>query len=167
VPANRWISSLAVPALAAVLAIGVRAGEPGPTQGPSPRENGTPAEGPSPAPVFATIEKAWNAGDASALVQSFGRRKVYLSLPDGGPAGGQFSRDQSYYILKNLFDAARTEEFTFVTIRTPEEQRRSAFGLARRVFRPRDAGSAIRDRVFVSLVLEGERWVVSEIKSVR
>ena len=118
-------------------------------------------------PVFSSIEKAWAAGDARALVRTFGRRKVFISLPDGGPAGGLFSRDQSYYILKDLFGTARTEEFAFVTIHGPEAERSTAFGLAKRVFRPRDAGSALRDRVFVSLVLEGDRWVVSEIKSVR
>ena len=118
-------------------------------------------------PIFSRIEKAWAAGDARALVRTFGRRKVFISLPDGGPAGGLFSRDQSYYILKDLFGTARTEEFAFVTIHGPEAERSTAFGLAKRVFRPRDAGSALRDRVFVSLVLEGDRWVVSEIKSVR
>ena len=118
-------------------------------------------------PVFSSFEKAWAKGDARALVQTFGRRKVFISLPDGGPEGGLFSRDQSYYILKDLFGTARTEEFSFVTIHGPEAEHSTAFGLAKRVFRPRDAGSALRDRVFVSLVLEGDRWVVSEIKSVR
>ena len=165
--AKRCIPLLVVSVLATSLAIAARAAEGGAPQDGPPRESARPRGGASPAPVFTTIEKAWNAGDAGALVQNFGRRKVYISLPDGGPTGGQFSRDQSYYILKNLFDASRTEEFTFVTIREPEEQRRTAFGLARRVFRQRDAGSAVQDRVFVSLVLEGERWVVSEIKSVR
>ena len=118
-------------------------------------------------PIFSTIEKAWAAGDARALVRTFGQRKVFISLPDGGPAGGLFSRDQSYYILKDLFGTARTEEFAFVTIHGPEAERSTAFGLAKRVFRPRDVGSALSDRVFVSLVFEGDRWVVSEIKSVR
>ena len=120
-----------------------------------------------PAPVFASIERAWVLGKADAVVQQFGKRKVYISLPDGGPQGGHFSRDQSYFILKDFFDATRTEEFSFVQIRRPEEQRNTAVGLATRTFRRRNSSRMLQDRIFVSLVLENERWVVSEIKSVR
>jgi hypothetical protein len=120
-----------------------------------------------PAPVFASIERAWVIGDAAAVVQQFGKRKVYISLPDGGPQGGHFSRDQSYFILKDFFDATRTEEFSFVTIRQAEEQHNTAIGLATRTFRKRDSSRNLQDRLFVSLVLEDSRWVVSEIKSVR
>jgi hypothetical protein len=120
-----------------------------------------------PANVFASIERAWVVGDAGAVVQQFGKRKVYISLPDGGPTGGHYSRDQSYFILKGFFDATRTEEFSFVTIRTADEGHGSAIGLASRTFRRRDSSRTLQDRIFVSLVLEDSRWVVSEIKSVR
>jgi hypothetical protein len=165
-PPNSRARALAVGILLAMLllhtAIAVAVGT-----GEGTSSVGGRADSSSVEPVFSSIEKAWAAGDARALVQTFGRRKVFISLPDGGPEGGLFSRDQSYYILKDLFGTARTEEFSFVTIHGPEAERSTAFGLAKRVFRPRDAGSALRDRVFVSLVLEGDRWVVSEIKSVR
>ena len=127
-------------------------------------------EGPDslrPADVFASIERAWVTGSAQGVVQQFGDRKVYISLPDGGPRGGQFSRDQSYFILKDFFDGTRTEEFSFLSIRQPEEQQDTAIGLATRTFRRRDSSRMLTDRIFVSLVLEGPRWVVSEIKSVR
>jgi hypothetical protein len=117
--------------------------------------------------VFASIERAWVVGDAQAVVQQFGKRKVYISLPDGGPAGGHFSRDQSFFIFKDFFDATRTEEFSFVTIRPADEQRSTAIGLADRTFRRRDSSRTQQDRIFVSLVFEDSRWVVSEIKSVR
>ena len=120
-----------------------------------------------PTPVFASIERAWVIGNAEAVTEQFGKRKVYISLPDGGPQGGHFSRDQSYFILKDFFDATRTEEFSFVQIRRPEEQRNTAVGLATRTFRRRNSSRMLQDRIFVSLVLENERWVVSEIKSVR
>jgi len=121
----------------------------------------------SPADVFASIERAWVVGSADAVVAQFGKRKVYLSLPDGGPSGGHFSRAQSYFILKDLFAATRTEEFSFVSIRQPEEQPDNAIGLAERSFRRRDSSRALTDRIFVSLVREEHRWVVAEIKSVR
>jgi len=114
-----------------------------------------------------SFERAWMIGNAQGVVQQFGDRKVYISLPDGGPRGGQFSRDQSYFILKDFFDGTRTEEFSFLSIRQPEEQQDTAIGLATRTFRRRDSSRMLTDRIFVSLVLEGPRWVVSEIKSVR
>lgn len=120
-----------------------------------------------PAVVFASIERAWVTGDAAAVVQQFGKRKAYISLPDGGPQGGHFSRDQSYFILKDFFDGTRTEEFSFVTIRAPEEDRNSAIGQAVRSFRRRNSSRMLQDRIFVSLVLEDARWVVSEIRAVR
>lgn len=120
-----------------------------------------------PANVFASIERGWVIGSADAVLEQFGKRKVFISLPDGGPAGGHFSRAQSYFILKDFFEATRTEEFSFATIRQPEDQRHTAIGLAERTFRKRDSSRTQQDRIFVSLVLEDGRWVVAEIKSVR
>ena len=120
-----------------------------------------------PADVFASIERAWVVGSADAVVAQFGKRKVTISLPDGGPSGGLFSRAQSFFILKDYFAATRTEEFSFVSIRQPEEQPDNAIGMAERNFRRRDSSRTLSDRIFVSLVREDQRWVVSEIKSVR
>jgi len=125
------------------------------------------AVGNLPAPIFASIERAWVVGSADAVLEHFGKRKVFISLPEGGPDGGTYSRAQSYFIFKELFDATRTEEFSFVSIRQPEEQPQTAVGRAERTFRFRDSSRTQRDRIFVSLVREGDRWVIAEIKSVR
>lgn len=130
-------------------------------------EVGAESEAAHPSLVFAHIERGWVVGSADVVLEQFGKRKVFISLPDGGPQGGHFSRAQSYFILKDLFDSTRTEEFSFATIRQPEEQRNTAIGLAERTFRKRDSSRTQQDRIFVSLVLENGRWVVSEIKSVR
>ena len=120
-----------------------------------------------PAPIFASLERAWVVGNADSLLEHFGKRKVYISLPDGGPEGGLFSRAQSYFILKGLFDATRTEEFSFVSIRQLEDPPGTAVGRAERIFRKRDSSRLVQDRLFVSLVQEDDHWVVAEIKSVR
>ena len=119
------------------------------------------------APVFASIERAWVIGNADSVLEHFGSRKVSISLPDGGPSGGTYSRAQSYFILKGLFDATRTEEFSFVSIRQGVEPPATAIGRAERTFRRRDSSQMLQDRIFVSLVQEDERWVVAEIKSIR
>ncbi len=120
-----------------------------------------------PAPVFASLERAWVVGNADSVLEHFGKRKVYISLPDGGPDGGLFSRAQSYFILKGFFDTTRTEEFSFISIRQLESPTGTAVGQAERTFRRRDSSRLLQDRLFVSLVQEDDRWVVAEIKSVR
>jgi hypothetical protein len=118
-------------------------------------------------PVFASLERAWVIGNVDSVLGHFGKRKVFLSLPEGGPAGGLYSRNQSYFIFKDLFGATRTEEFSFVSIHQGEEQPGTAIGRAERTFRRRDSSKLVQDRIFVSLVQEDARWVVAEIKSVR
>jgi hypothetical protein len=149
--------------LPAVLALGLAVGR-SPAQPSGPDSAAVEAR---PTPVFASIERAWVLGSADSVLEHFGARKVYISLPDGGPAGGLFSRAQTYFILKGLFDAMRTEEFSFVSIRQPEEQPGTAIGRAERTFRRRNSSRLLQDRIFFSLVREEERWVVAEIKSVR
>jgi len=134
---------------------------------PSPSPGSSPDGAAPPADIFAQIERGWVLGSADAVVEAFGQRKVYISLPDGGPAGGSFSRAQSYFIFKGFFADTRTEEFSFVSIRQLEEQPETAVGLAERTFRKRDSSRALQDRIYVALVRENDRWVVSEIKSVR
>jgi len=126
-----------------------------------------PGIGLRPAPIFASLERAWVVGNADSVLEHFGKRKVYISLPDGGPDGGVFSRAQSYFILKDFFDATRTEEFSFVSIRQLEDPPGTAVGRAERIFRKRDSSRLLQDRLFVSLVQEDDHWVVAEIKSVR
>ena len=118
-----------------------------------------------PAPVFASIERAWMIGSADSVMAHVGDRKVYISLPDGGPAGGTYSRAQSYFIIKQMFDATRTEEFSFVSIDQRDTGAEAAFGRAERTFRLRDSSRLQQDRIFISLLQEGERWVIAEIKS--
>jgi len=120
-----------------------------------------------PALVFASIERAWMVGSADSVVEHVGKRKVFISLPDGGPEGGTYSRAQSYFIFKELFDATRTEEFSFVQIREADDEPRTAVARAERTFRLRESSRLQQDRIFVSLVEEGDRWVIAEIKSVR
>jgi hypothetical protein len=106
-------------------------------------------------------------GSADSVLAHVGKSKVFISLPDAGPRGGTFSRAQSYFIFKQMFDATRTEEFSFVSIRQPGEQPETAIGRAERTFRLRDSSRLQQDHIFISLQQEGDRWVIAEIKSLR
>jgi hypothetical protein len=83
-----------------------------------------------------------------------------------------FSRNQSYYLLKDLFRYTLTKKFEFVQYRKPESDDDSdTFAVAERHYQKTDDGRLIKDKVYVSLHLERDgdeaRWVVDEIKSIR
>lgn len=121
--------------------------------------------------VFADLEKAWNAKDVNAILEHFGKKKVAISVVGTGPSGGEFSRSQSYYLLKDLFRYTTTRRFEFVQFRKPNEDGRSTFAVAERDYLKADDGRLFSDKIYVSLHIEGkpgeERWVIDEIKSIR
>ncbi len=117
--------------------------------------------------VFDAIEAAWRAGDAGALTRHLGAHGVSIGLPEVEPAGGHFSRSQSFYILKAHFEATRIQEFEFEHVREAEQDARVALGLANRRYRGLGDGRVVRDRVLVVLGREGTRWVVAEIRALR
>jgi len=125
----------------------------------------------APLEVFADIEKAWVEKDVDRILSHFGGQKVWISVEGTGPSGGEFSRNQSYYLLKDLFKYTITRKFEFVQFRKPEDESKSTFAVAERHFQHTDDGRLFKDKIYVSLHLEGEpdeeRWVVDEIKSIR
>ena len=140
------------------------------SQGPSePGKKASKSDGPM--DVFADIERGWKAGNVDPILRHFGNQKVAISVQGTGPSGGSFSRNQSYYLLKDLFRYTLTRKFEFVQYRKPSEEGGSTFAVAERHYQKSDDGQLIKDKVYVSLHLErdgdDERWVVDEIKSIR
>ncbi len=125
----------------------------------------------SPMDVFADIERGWNDGRVDPILKHFGNSKVAISVQGTGPSGGTFSRNQSYYLLKDLFRYTVTRKFEFVQYRKPSDDGNDTFAVAERHYQKNDDGRLIKDKVYVSLHLERdgaqERWVVDEIKSIR
>jgi len=127
----------------------------------------------APLEVFAAIEKAWNGKNVEGILSHFGSQKVWISVEGTGPSGGEFSRNQSYYLLKDLFKYTITRKFEFVQYRKPDDDGKTTFAVAERHFQHTDDGRLFKDKIYVSLHLESEseseeeRWVVDEIKSVR
>ncbi len=124
-----------------------------------------------PMDVFADIERGWNAGNVDPILRHFGSQKVAISVQGTGPSGGTFSRNQSYYLLKDLFRYTLTRKFEFVQYRKPSDDGSETFAVAERHYQKSDDGRLFKDKVYVSLHLEQdgeqERWVVDEIKSIR
>jgi hypothetical protein len=124
-----------------------------------------------PMDVFADIERGWNAGNVDPILRHFGSQKVAISVQGTSPSGGTFSRNQGYYLLKDLFRYTVTRKFEFVQYRKPTDDDSETFAVAERHYQKSDDGRLFKDKVYVSLHLErngeDERWVVDEIKSIR
>lgn len=124
-----------------------------------------------PMDVYADIERAWKAGNVDLILRHFGSQKVAISVEGTGPSGGTFSRNQSYYLLKDLFRYTITRKFEFTQYRKPGDEGGQSFAIAERQYQKTDDGRLFQDKVYVSLHLESDessaRWVVDEIKSIR
>ncbi|MBI4720345.1 MAG: DUF4783 domain-containing protein [Chitinivibrionia bacterium] len=120
-----------------------------------------------PLSIFGDIEQGWKAGSVDGILGHFGKGKVALSISGAGPKGGYFSKNQSYYLFKDLFKYTITKKFEFTQYRNIHDGDRKVYAVAERQYKRRDDGRLYQDKIYVSLQRENERWVISEIKSVR
>lgn len=124
-----------------------------------------PAPKNAPLSVFRGLEAAWRAGNASALSRHVGSKRVYLRLADPGGTDGFYSQSQVYYLFKEIFKSYRQVAFEFVKFRNLDKPGRSVYGIATRSWKDTRSGRIFTDKVYVTLRLEGSRWVVAEIKT--
>jgi hypothetical protein len=127
-----------------------------------------------PMEVFSDIEKGWNSETVGLILKHFGEGKVAISIDGTGPSGGHFSRNQSYYLLTDMFKYTITKKFEIVQYRKPSDNGNTSFIVADRFYQRTNDGRLFKDKIYVSLHLEsaenapgGKRWVVDEIKSIR
>jgi hypothetical protein len=117
--------------------------------------------------VFAEIEVGWRKENVRQILRHYGKGKVAIAIEGSGPTGGTFSRNQSYYLFKDLFKYTITEKFEFVQYRNISEDENKVYAVAERQYKRNDDGRLFEDKIYVSLHLESERWVIDEIKSIR
>jgi len=120
-----------------------------------------------PIAVFADVEAGWKGEQVQQILRHYGKGKVAISIEGSSPTGGQFSRNQSFYLFQDLFKYTITERFQFVQYRHVSDGRDKVYAVAERHYKKNDDGRLFKDKIYVSLHLEDNRWVISEIKSTR
>ncbi len=115
--------------------------------------------------VFKSFEKAWRDGDAQALSALASDSPILIEIRGIERRGGYFTKSQFLYIMKDLFGGSSQLSFQFVKYHNIEKQDRRIYGIAQRSYRVKQNGGLFKDKVYVTLVREGSRWAVAEIKS--
>jgi hypothetical protein len=118
-----------------------------------------------PLAVFRKIEIAWRSGNAQALAGLLSESRVLMEIRGIDRRGGYFTKPQVLYLFKDLFVSTKQIGFTFVKFHSLEKQDSRIYGMALRSYRINQSGGLYKDRVYVTLVKEGSRWAVAEIKS--
>lgn len=119
----------------------------------------------TPLRVFKSIEKAWQGGNARAIADLASDSRVFVEIRDAGKRGGHFTKPQIFYIFRNMFASTSQGTFTFVKYYNIEKPDGRVYGMALRSYKQNRSGGLYKDKVFVTLVKEGSRWAVAEIKS--
>ena len=117
--------------------------------------------------IFKGIEAAWLRGDAAGLSKYMRDSKVFLNVAGLGEKGGYYSKSQVFYLFKGMFKATKQRRFQFIKYQDVSRNNKRVYGIAYRSFEDVSSGRLYEDKVYVTLKLEGERWVVSEITSTR
>ncbi|MCX5754184.1 MAG: hypothetical protein NTW97_11185 [Candidatus Krumholzibacteria bacterium] len=118
-----------------------------------------------PLKVFRNIEKAWQSGNAQALAGLLSESRIFMEIRGIDRRGGYFTKPQVLYIFKDLFVDTKQTAFTFVKFHNLEKQDSRIYGMALRSYKINQSGGLYKDKVYVTLVKEGSRWAVAEIKS--
>lgn len=119
----------------------------------------------APLRVFRNIEKAWQSGNAQALAALLSESRVFMEIRGIDRRGGYFTKPQVLYIFKGLFVTTKQTSFSFVKFHNLEKQDSRIYGMALRSYKINKSGGLYTDKVYVTLVKEGSRWAVAEIKS--
>lgn len=117
--------------------------------------------------IFKGIEAAWLRGDAAGLSKYMRDSKVFLNVAGLGEKGGYYSKSQVFYLFKGMFKTTKHRRFQFAKYHDVSKSNKRVYGIAHRSFEDVSSGRLYKDKVYVTLKREGERWVISEIKSTR
>lgn len=123
-----------------------------------------PAGALTPLRVFAVIEKAWSESQPDSIIQFLPEDKILLRLEKSAPEKAFYSNKQAAYMLRDEFRFTVTESFEFLEFKCSKDKNEPPTARAEWVFLREPAGKVTVQKVRITLRVEAERWVVSEIK---
>jgi hypothetical protein len=112
------------------------------------------------------IGAAWHRGDAATITGLAARAGIALDV-DGGRRVGPLPSRQAAAVLRRVFEDRESVGARTVMTRSSGGQPAQAFGEI--VWTARARGTTIPDtaRVFIALVMEDDRWRITEIRLLR
>ncbi len=105
-------------------------------------------------PVFRDVEKGIIEGDAG-LISKYFARQLSMSIPGNDP--GYYSSNQAQFILQNFLNLHHTIRFHLTTTSSDDEY---PFATGGGSFH--DRGSVVRMQVYLSLMRQGDRWIITQ-----
>lgn len=118
-----------------------------------------------PMETFRNMESAWQKGSAQAIAALASESPIFIEIRGVDRRGGYFTKPQLYYLFKQMFEGTSQLSFQFIKFRNLEKPDRRVYGVAHRKYRNLRRAAIFEDTVYITLVKEGSRWAVTEIKS--
>ncbi len=118
-----------------------------------------------PQPVFAAIEKAWVQGDEVALSNLVQIDGIRVTLDGGSKRSTEYSRSQSVYFFKNLFQTRKTQEFYFTRLQDAKAGER-AHAMATWRYKTSGPSGELELRLVFLLTRQDDVWRLSEINKI-
>lgn len=108
------------------------------------------------------IAFAWSHGDAKALVAMGAREGIAIETPDSrsGPVGAR----QAVAVLRRIFGDRQTVALRQGMVQVVGGSPRRAFAEITWIARAPDTTQPERYTIYLELVLEGERWHITQIR---
>jgi hypothetical protein len=115
--------------------------------------------------VFRAIEAGWRSGTPKPFGSYLGKGKVRLDFVEGGSRGGLFTRGQAYYLIVDYLRRTQTTEIGFLKISDGSDGQSRPYAMLERICRTKN-GISRKEVIFVSLSLEDNAWVISELRAI-
>lgn len=116
-------------------------------------------------PVVDDVARAWGRGDAGSIASSAARSGVSVEVE--GDRHGPLNPRQVSAFLRSIFDERETVDVRAGMAKVVEGSPGRAFGEIVWTARMRGTTQPQRSTVFLGLVLENERWRITEIRVLR
>lgn len=113
-------------------------------------------------PVVDDVARSWSRGDAGSIAAAASRSGVSVEVD--GDRSGPLRSGQVSAVLRRLFDERETLEVRTGMAKVVEGSKGRAFGEIVWTARMRGTTQPQRATVFLALVLEDERWRITEIR---